>query len=299
MTDTIPSQYGDLTEWTTADPQSLPAASAAMMTSVANALDGVLASYATAALLLADSPTNAGYYTADDAPGGFFYWSGSAWTALAGVPVVASTGVITAPVAGWQVSVSGIVYRYSGSAWVAVISGSNRIIPSAATNGSVNDLGVVTSTAQSLVRVRDAFPSGFVVFKLTFDVTMSGVSDVMFRLAVDATDAATAYDAQILRGINATTASARQLLNQNQGSLTDYTSASRHVGEAVFFGPNVADRTLVRVQSMGTDNPMTSTSSGVSEIGGQHRTATIYNSLTLLGTTGNVTVNRLSIEGVS
>lgn len=117
MTDTIPTNYGDLTVWTTADPQNLPAASAAMQTSVANALNNILGSYTTAALLLAASPVNPGYYTADDAPGGFFYWSGSGWTALAGVPVVSSTTVITAPSLGWQVRVADLEYRYDGSAW--------------------------------------------------------------------------------------------------------------------------------------------------------------------------------------
>jgi hypothetical protein len=121
MTDTITTQYGDLTVWTTADPQSLPAASSAMMTSVANALDGAFPHYATAALLLADSPTETGYYFADDAPGGQFYWSGSAWS-LFGNPDVASTGLITPAVAGWIVSVSGVKYRYSGSTWQTWIS---------------------------------------------------------------------------------------------------------------------------------------------------------------------------------
>lgn len=41
MTSTIPTNYGDLVVWTTADPQDLPTASSAMQTSVASAFDTI------------------------------------------------------------------------------------------------------------------------------------------------------------------------------------------------------------------------------------------------------------------
>ncbi len=196
---------------------------------------------------------------------------------------------------GWLLDAD-LLQRFDGSSW-ATFAVSSRIIPSAATNGSVSAQGVVTSTAQSLVRVRDAFPPGFTMFRMNFDVTMSAAVGLLFRLAVNATDAATAYDYQRTSDIS-TTVSTVQDLNQTSGSLSPLGLVARHVGSVIFSGPNVADATLYDASSVATPNPMT-TSAGKLSVGGQHRTATAYNSISLFGSSGNITINRLTIEGIA
>lgn len=198
---------------------------------------------------------------------------------------------------GYQID-TGVTYRYNGSEWVTESPGSQRIIPSAATNGSVSSTGIVTSTAQSLVRIRDAFPSGYQVFRVTFDVTTSAAAGVNLLFAANATDAVTAYDYEYQRAFS-TTVDAAQSLNQTAGALSPIgLLAGRHIGSVLITSPNLAAATIYDASSTATLNPMT-TSSGKLAVAGQHRTATAYNSLTILGSSGNVTVNRLTIEGVS
>lgn len=196
---------------------------------------------------------------------------------------------------GWLLD-SNLMQRFDGTSW-GTLEVSPRIIPSSATNGSVSASGVVTSTAQPLVRVRDAFPAGFTMFRVHFDVTMSAAVGVLFRLAVDATDAATGYDFQRTSDISTAVATVQDL-NQAQGSLSPLGLVARHVGSMLISSPNLAVETLYDASSVATPNPMT-TSAGKLSVGGQHRTATAYNSLTLFGSAGNITINRLTIEGVA
>lgn len=189
-------------------------------------------------------------------------------------------------------------YNYNGVAWVLLLPLDTRVVPSSATNGSVSSTGVVTSTAQTLVRVRDSFPTGFSMFRVHFDVTMSAAVGVLFRLAIDATDASTAYDYQRTSFISTTTATVQDL-NQTSASLSPVGLAgARHVGSLVLSGPNVAEATYYDASSVASANPMT-TSAGKLVVGGLHRTATAYNSLTLFGSSGNITVNRLTVEGIA
>lgn len=173
----------------------------------------------------------------------------------------------------------------------------DRIIPTAATNGSVSATGVVTSTAQSNVRVRTAFPSGFTVFDIYYDLTTSAASSINARLAVDATDAATAYDNQRSTQINAS-AAAVQSGNQPDLQLSPIAVAGRHVGRIRLTNPNVAAATFWEASTFTSANPMTA-SSGRSQNSGLHRTGTAYNSFNLIPASGNITVNRLTIKGVS
>lgn len=195
---------------------------------------------------------------------------------------------------GWLIDTD-LLQRYDGSTW-ATLATSNRVVPTAATNGAVSSTGVVTSTAQSLVRVRDAFPATFTVFRVTFDVTMSAAVGLLMRLAVGATDAATAYDYQRTSSVS-TTVTTVQDLNQTSGSLSPIGLASRHVGSFVIYSPNVVAETYWDSSSLATPNPMT-TSGGTTKVGGQHRTSTAYDSFSLFGGSGNVTINRLVVEGI-
>lgn len=178
------------------------------------------------------------------------------------------------------------------------LQGTTRIIPTAATNGSVSAAGVVTSTAQTLVRVRTAFPSTFTVFRIIFDVTMSAATAPLIRLAVDGTDASTNYDYEQLRAFS-TTVDAAQSLAQTSGALSPLgVAAMRHFGELLITDPNAAARTLYTASTVATVDPMT-TGSGKLAVAGQHRTATAYNSINFFGASGNITVNRLTVEGIS
>lgn len=196
---------------------------------------------------------------------------------------------------GWLLD-SNLLQRFDGTAW-GTLEISPRIIPSSVTGGSVSASGVVTAPAGALVRVRDAFPPGFTMFRVHFDVTMSAAVGVLFRLAVDATDASTGYDFQRTSDISTTVATVQDL-NQAQASLSPLGLVARHVGSMLISGPNVAEATLYDASSVATPNPMTS-AAGKLSVGGQHRTATAYNSLALFGSSGNITINRLTIEGVA
>ena len=190
---------------------------------------------------------------------------------------------------------SGLTYRWTGSVWSA--STGSQIVPSAATNGSVSGSGVVTSSAQTFVRVLDAFPSGFTVFRVVYDVTLSAAVGLLFRLAVDASDSSTGYDYQRTSEVNVTVVTTQDL-NQSSGSLSPIGLATRHVGQVLLFGPNVASETLYDASSLVTPNPMT-TSAGRTDVGGQHRPLTAYNSLRVFGSSGTITINRLSVAGVA
>ena len=175
-------------------------------------------------------------------------------------------------------------------------SGSVQIIPTAATNGSVSSTGVVTSTAQSLVRVRTAFPAGFTVFQIDYDITTSA-SSVNARLAVDGSDATTAYDNQRFTIVNAT-ATGVQALNAGELQLSPIALAARHVGRLIIHNPNVATQAVWNNSAIVTADPMT-TSAGLVQVGGQHRTATAYNSISFYPPSGTVTVNRLTVKGIA
>lgn len=175
--------------------------------------------------------------------------------------------------------------------------GTAQIVPTAATNGAVSSTGVVTSGAVALVRVRTAFPSTFRVFEIDYDLTTSAASSINARLAIDATDAATAYDNQRFSAINATNA-AVQSLNATEIQLSPIALIGRHVGRIVLTNPNQADATYFDAAGVISANPMT-TSAGLVRIAGLHRTLTAYNSFTIIAASGNVTVNRLTVKGVS
>jgi len=182
---------------------------------------------------------------------------------------------------------------------IAVVNAAGlvRIVPSAATNGSVSAEGVVTSTPQSFVRVRDAFPAGFTVFQIDYDINTSAATGVDARLAVDATDASTAYDNQRFTIID-TTVAAIQALNANILGMDSIGLAARRVGRFVLHSPNVATPTRWFNDGLVTTNTMTS-SSGSLKNAGVHRTATAYNSISFIAPSGNITINRLTVKGLT
>lgn len=180
------------------------------------------------------------------------------------------------------------------------LQGSTRIIPSAATNGSVSaTTGVVTSTAQALVRVRDAFPSTFQVFRVQFDVTLSAASGLSIRLASGATDSSSNYDSQRSTFINATTTSVQNLAGDKFELSAISVAGARHVGQFTISSANLADSTYVVSDSTVVVPSAMTASTGRAGVGGYHRTATAYDSFTVLAGSGNVTINRLTVEGIS
>jgi len=206
----------------------------------------------------------------------------------------AQTGMLEGAI-GYQ-SDTDVYYSYTGAAWVLLVP-TSRIIPSAATNGSVSATGVVTSTAQSLVRVRDAFPAGFTAFQVDYDITTSGATGVNARLAVNATDATTAYDNQRFTIVNAT-ATAVQALNAGELQFDSIGLAARRVGRMVLHDPNVATQTLWFNDGLVTANPMTTSAGSLKNVG-QHRTGTAYNSISFIAPSGTITINRLTVRGLA
>lgn len=197
---------------------------------------------------------------------------------------------------GYQLDTD-MYYYYSGSVWFASLAGTTTVIPTSVTNGSFTAQGKVTSTAQPLVRVRDAFPNALTQFRITYDITTASAALLYARLAVAATDAATAYDNQVQSVTGATVAGA-QSLNQTQIILSGIALAgARHVGMMTAFQPNVAIATMLKADTLTTANPMVATAGKyVSDV--LHRTTTAYDSISFFGSTGNITINDLRVEAI-
>lgn len=259
--------------------------------------------YTTAALLLASAPVNGSLARANDVPGAWFERIAGAWVMQGVARFATSTArnsALTAPAVNWRSKLDTELFirraTGSGTTWVPNGSGTYAVLPSAATNGSVSSDGKVTSTAQTLVRVRDAFPTDFTRFKITFDISTSAAASLLCVLAVSATDAITAYDNQHLATVNATN-TAVQGLNTTAWTISGTSIIGRHVGTMELWGPNAAAATEYMSRAWSTANPATS-SSGLYTMGGQHQTATAYDSITFKAGSGNVTINSLSIEGI-
>lgn len=205
---------------------------------------------------------------------------------------------IASPVVGMlsRLADSGFIFEHNGTSWLAQ---NKRIIPSAATNGTVSATGVVTSTAQTLVRVRDAFPAGYTVFRIQFDITTSAAASLAMRLAVDGTDATTAYDEQRVTFINATAATVQALNGAQTYPGAIGVAGARHFGEILITDANVASPTYGTSQSVAAAPAAMTTSTGAQMGNFLHRTSTAYNSINFYPGSGNVTVNRLTVEGVS
>jgi len=256
--------------------------------------------FSTVALLLASSGSSTDdYAVATNAPGAFWRNTGSGWT-MYGVAHFASaaarTTAITAPVAGMRSRRADYWCdeEYNGTSWIPV---SKLIIPTAATNGSVSATGVVTSTAQSLVRIRDCFL--FPVVRVVFDITLSAASGATLKFAVDATDASTAYDSQRTTSLNATVAAAQTLAGTSGELSAVGVAGARHFGEVIITDANVAGPSYWTARAVVAPPAAMTTATGMSMSAGLHRTSTAYNSLTIAPGSGNVTINRLTVEGVS
>lgn len=239
------------------------------------------------------------------AGGAVFVWSGSAWVQATRAVFAdvatrdteyakASAAYLTA---GAECRIGTAVYRYT-TFWMNVDL-PNRVIPSSFTNGSVDVAGVMTSAAQSIVRARDCWPTGFTIFRVYYDITLSASGSVSYRMALDATDAITNYDNQQQRAYS-TTLDASQPLAGTSGVVVALGpgAGARAVGDMLVTNPNVATATLVDSTAFSTVNPMT-TGSGRTMVGSQHRTATAYNSIAFLPSSGNITINKMVIEGVA
>lgn len=216
---------------------------------------------------------------------------------------VAITDLATAFIVGQTFFVldTKLFYRFTSTAGGYVVM-PGRIVPSAVTNGSFNaDTGVMTSSAQTEVRARDVFLTGFSMFRVAYDVTMSAAAGPGLRLASGwpASDSITEYDSERITSINATGAEV-QTLNGNKFELSAISVAgARHVGQFTLINPNVGGQTFISGTSTVVSPTAMTTSTGGARIEGFHRTAASYDSLTLLAPSGTITVNRWTIEGVS
>lgn len=237
--------------------------------------------------------------------GAYFSWSGSAWQQVTVAKFASTAARDTAYakasgaylVAGIRALVGSVEYVYL-TAWRKT-SLPNRVFPSTATNGAVDSDGVVTSTAQSFVRVRDAFPAGFTVFRCIFDIEASGATGPTFVLAAGATDAASGYDNERQQTIASATTAPAQTLNVASAELSAIgVAGARHVGEVLITSPNVATQTFWDANSVVSLAAGMTTSLGKVTSGGMHRTATAYDSIRLQVAAGTLTVNRFVVEGV-
>lgn len=260
--------------------------------------------FTTVTALLASTPPGNHYSArAQNAPGALFIRVGGAWV-MYGIPrfadATARGSALAAPVLGWlsQIATELFPRIYNGAAWVPYGGRSFKILPSAATNGSVDADGLVTSGAQSLVRIRDAF-TGFTVIRCQYNVTMSAAAGLAVRVASGATDATTGYDSERTTSISSSGAEVQNLNGDKYEVSSIGVAGATHVGEFLLFNPSIADVTWISGNSAVAPVAGMTTSTGRAGIGGMHRTATAYDSLTFLAPSGTITLNKVSLEGVA
>lgn len=208
----------------------------------------------------------------------------------------AQTGMVEGDY-GWQSDID-LGFHYYGGSWHPMFNGGRVIPTSISTGGSIDATGVVTSSAQSLVRIGGVWPTSGRVFRVDYDATMSA-SSILLRLSLSGTDSTTGYDYNRTTEISTSVATVQDL-NQGSGSLSPLAIAgARHVGSFEITSPNVAEQTFYNARSTVSPSTGMTASTGGTSVAGMHRAATAYNELTLTTGSGTITINRLTITQIS
>lgn len=160
--------------------------------------------------------------------------------------------------------------------------------PTSVSTGSIGTYGAVTVSAATAVSINGCFTSEFDWYEIDLSLTTSGAANLGMTLRLSGTDAATAYDRQIQRALNATNTVA-QSLNQTSWVLNATAVTGLHVGKARLFNPALAVATTGILEYGTTANPMTTADGAIYNSMLLHRTTTAYDGLTLTPSTGTIT----------
>jgi hypothetical protein len=142
--------------------------------------------------------------------------------------------------------------RWNGTAWVAVASGLNPIIPTSVSGGTVSPGGTVTYTAVASVTLNGVFTSAFDNYLVIIDNSAKSASaNMAFQYAVAGVADAVAANYSAVRGYD--TGSARTVGTTAAGTLAAIeveagTQGTTHI-EVTVFGPAKAASSQLRATS--------------------------------------------------
>lgn len=289
MTTSVPTSWGDLEGvWTTADPQSLPAASSALATGIAGLIDGYQGNFATVALLKASTPASGSWATSDNAPGARFQYVGSTWI-MYGTPRVSALANITSPATGDLAVLSStlVTYRYSGSAWVVYMSGQFVIHPSTAVNATIGSDGQLSVSAASSFSANGCFTSLYDTYALNVNLQLSANSEVTVRLRLAGSDISTAnYNDVRVYTTTASTIQQSLAATAFRLSISPGGTSGWLQGEVRFIAPALTSATGY---NSGVSAAVGNTAMAQSRVTGNHSLATAYDGFSVIATSGTMT----------
>lgn len=142
-------------------------------------------------------------------------------------------------------------------------------------------------SAATSVTADNVFTSDFTNYVVQIRLSTSTTNLTYFKLRASGTSASTAYDVQTITG-NDTAVGGARLTNQTAAIFGYYTnSASEKYGTTLYLmGPQLAEATAFHSEAAGTVGANAALSYYV---GGNHRTATAYDGIELLVTSGTMT----------
>jgi len=194
---------------------------------------------------------------------------------------------IPSPVEGQMASLNDDdkVYRYSGSAWVAVglPPGLNLVAPTSIANSggtATSANGTTTITGVTSISLNGVFSATYENYLIVAPVLGSAAFELLARLRLAGTDnTASSYDYQILNADNTSVGGALQT-SQTSWGLGVFGSTSG-LTTSTISGPFLA--TVTDYESS------TARATGIRFRGGYHNVATSYDGITFLASSGNIT----------
>jgi len=194
-----------------------------------------------------------------------------------------------------------------GQKWTATIAnaliaavngvGASRVTATSVAGSGVSLSGsTVVASAASAISVNGSFSSSYTVYDVVYNLTSSGAAGLSFTMRLSGTDAATNYDRQFTRGLNATNTTV-QAVAQTSWALNLTSVTGIHVGKIRLFNPFVAVGTTGLLEAGTTATTMTAADGAIYQAMLLHRTATAYDGFTITASTGTLsgTINIIGI----
>lgn len=176
--------------------------------------------------------------------------------------------------------------------------GQSLVAPSsvAGTGSSVTALGVVNLSGCNAVTINGVFTSKYTNYRIVVDVTISTGDSVFARLAVGGTaNGSSNYDNQRSIATGASVAGS-QALAISAWLLSASTATNlMHSIELDLFGPAIAAPCMGLVDSVATNNPMT-TAAAIAQYGLSNRLASAFDGIEIYCPTATMT-GQISIYG--
>lgn len=186
----------------------------------------------------------------------------------------------------WALQVDiGVMFRWSGTAWVPNEPGTVGVIPSGVSGTSVSKSGrgKVSFTTATSVTISGCFSSTYDNYRAIFDITTTAAVDITVALGASVTG----YDRTFGGNANSSFSGGTSLNQANLGLF-----AAGVIGETAGFfelyNPARAVATTAIAVAGTSGNPMVAASSGVRTQYWFHRPLTAYNDLVLAVSSGTM-----------